>query len=477
MSSNGSGFSRGDKVRKIKGNTKFEGVVLGEFRTLEGRPFINVEDDRQIVMHYRPDQFERMAPSEPEPGGVGRVAVYITENGYDRLRKRLPLETTLFPEGGHGFDPQPWDRDHRHVLDLRTGGEGNIDYDRGWRDGFQESDLRLGCILSASDGETTEQAAQRVRGERDDLYGRNRRQERTIHRMFHAVFPEPAGFPENGVDQAIRDMQDRVGNLLAENERLRPPTPSPGVLREVEAEREKQRQKWGDRHDDREHEKGDLAVVAGALAVRDTDAEISDGRLDSVGYDRWGLCAKHNQRNALVTAAALLVAEIERIDRRCRDHLTPATPEGEGDRDGKRKDTDRIDGGEDEDLDADRGDRYGEGYEEGYRHGYERARADAKRCAVSEANYSVACKIRDMVRPQNPTPTACGETDWHAEWLKQCEMTREIAAHRDRLQGEVERAEAELPSSFYADRTLRARVNLMVQQWRHGVEQCQQLDR
>lgn len=76
--------------------------------------------------------------------------------------------------------------------------------------------------------------------------------------------------------------------------------------RSIAAERAKQRAQFDADHDDA-HDDGMLAVVAGDLiASRD---------------DPWGLTAKHDDRERLVVAAALLVAEIERLDRKAEREI------------------------------------------------------------------------------------------------------------------------------------------------------------
>lgn len=82
------------------------------------------------------------------------------------------------------------------------------------------------------------------------------------------------------------------------------------AVMDVLAERKKQRQKWGDAHDDDEHDCGELSEVAAILSMG----------VDDIWHGPdWAstLLAKHegNRRQQLVIAAALLLAEIERIDR------------------------------------------------------------------------------------------------------------------------------------------------------------------
>ena len=91
---------------------------------------------------------------------------------------------------------------------------------------------------------------------------------------------------------------------------------------DVIMERAKQRTKWSAANDD-DHTDGAIRIAAASLAVDGTDAFVAhpDGEGD-MNYDRWGLVHKYghagvtpNKRKCLVVAAALLLAEIERIDR------------------------------------------------------------------------------------------------------------------------------------------------------------------
>jgi hypothetical protein len=87
----------------------------------------------------------------------------------------------------------------------------------------------------------------------------------------------------------------------------------PGALRDVLAEREKQRAKWGDAHDD-EHGNGALALAA-ADVILDGRPGVPSWLL--AGSPEWvvNLVRRHGERDRLVIAAALLLAEIERLDR------------------------------------------------------------------------------------------------------------------------------------------------------------------
>lgn len=78
------------------------------------------------------------------------------------------------------------------------------------------------------------------------------------------------------------------------------PEPVPAEL-DVLAERARQRKKWSATHDD-EHTMHELAHAAAALLLGSAHP--------------WGLANKHHSRRArLVVAAALVLAEIERVDR------------------------------------------------------------------------------------------------------------------------------------------------------------------
>lgn len=87
---------------------------------------------------------------------------------------------------------------------------------------------------------------------------------------------------------------------------------------DVLAERERQRSKWGDDHDD-DHDDGALADAASYLAATGDDGCVDPDDPDELAEAGWAvqLRAKHkgDRRRQLVIAAALLLAEIERLDR------------------------------------------------------------------------------------------------------------------------------------------------------------------
>lgn len=87
------------------------------------------------------------------------------------------------------------------------------------------------------------------------------------------------------------------------------------ALADVITEREKQRIRWGDAHDD-EHDAGELASAAAYLADPVTENLDGDADDDDLGWVVQ-LRAKiaDDRRKQLVIAAALLLAEIERMDR------------------------------------------------------------------------------------------------------------------------------------------------------------------
>jgi hypothetical protein len=90
---------------------------------------------------------------------------------------------------------------------------------------------------------------------------------------------------------------------------------------EVARERERQVEKWGDRHDDA-HRRSELALAAAMLALPVATSDIAERIADELSARGWDDAEqwlhKHmrkGRRRQLVTAAALVVAEIERLDR------------------------------------------------------------------------------------------------------------------------------------------------------------------
>ena len=89
---------------------------------------------------------------------------------------------------------------------------------------------------------------------------------------------------------------------------------------DVLEEREKQRHRWGDDHDDRWHDDGGLGAVAANLAHPDEPCDCAT----------WGVAlearTRHDRRRQLVIAAALCIAEIERLDRAAEPKTAEPTP-------------------------------------------------------------------------------------------------------------------------------------------------------
>ena len=84
------------------------------------------------------------------------------------------------------------------------------------------------------------------------------------------------------------------------------------IMTAIAVERERQRKRYDAAHDD-EHTTGELLIRAAELAICNTDTRLATDREP----DAWGLVRKHggDARHSLVVAAALIVAEIERLDR------------------------------------------------------------------------------------------------------------------------------------------------------------------
>lgn len=101
------------------------------------------------------------------------------------------------------------------------------------------------------------------------------------------------------------------------------------VIEEISAERERQKSSegWTAKHDDT-HVSGELALAAACYAAASADTLIYE-RYVGVGSltfsDAWpwdrdsDKRGKHEPRRILIMAAALIVAEIERLDRQSAD--------------------------------------------------------------------------------------------------------------------------------------------------------------
>ncbi len=85
------------------------------------------------------------------------------------------------------------------------------------------------------------------------------------------------------------------------------------VCEEIKAERVRQQreERWSHEHDDL-HERGELADAAAFYASVRNIADLWPWDVDFI--------RKHPRRRQLVIAAALIVAEIERIDRAEKEH-------------------------------------------------------------------------------------------------------------------------------------------------------------
>ncbi len=84
------------------------------------------------------------------------------------------------------------------------------------------------------------------------------------------------------------------------------------VIREISVER--RRQFWVEEHTDEEDDAQELGELGDAAACYAASRHIDYWPWDP----EWDKRKKHSRRRRLVIAAALLIAEIERIDRRMR---------------------------------------------------------------------------------------------------------------------------------------------------------------
>lgn len=111
--------------------------------------------------------------------------------------------------------------------------------------------------------------------------------------------------------EAGREKQSPYG--VARFSAGQPARGSEGALADVAAERDRQRHKHGDNHDDVMHHRGDLAMAAYRLLGCYLQVSTS---FVATALDHWNLAAKNpDARSRLRVAAALIIAEMDRIDR------------------------------------------------------------------------------------------------------------------------------------------------------------------
>jgi hypothetical protein len=82
---------------------------------------------------------------------------------------------------------------------------------------------------------------------------------------------------------------------------------------DVLLERERQREQWGDAHDSEHHGPTQLVVMLVVRVDGIRHCEVAGGDRQLAGSVR--LKAKHDRRRQLVIAAALCIAEVDRLDR------------------------------------------------------------------------------------------------------------------------------------------------------------------
>lgn len=98
-------------------------------------------------------------------------------------------------------------------------------------------------------------------------------------------------------------------------------------------ERQKQRSKWGDAHDDG-HIYGAIRLAAASLACDGTDGHVEHPDGDKgENFDPWRLVRRYgihgserDDRRKLVIAATLLLAEVERLDRAAAKSTSTTPP-------------------------------------------------------------------------------------------------------------------------------------------------------
>lgn len=113
------------------------------------------------------------------------------------------------------------------------------------------------------------------------------------------------------------------------------------VIDEIQHERNRQRDRWGDAHDD-QHEDGSLAAAAICYIENEPIFVLRDSATSYTFQDPWPwdggdprceggsnvpAYGYRNYRKSLVQAAALLVAEVERLDRAETTKSPPPAPE------------------------------------------------------------------------------------------------------------------------------------------------------
>lgn len=176
----------------------------------------------------------------------------------------------------------------------------------GWEDGSNSSDdtrrkhwlmRRAAATIRALTGARAAGFAEGVEAERKRMAGKIR------------DYAQHGSIPADTRDALLADLAP--GSLAS-------PTPAPDPLlpawRDVLAERQRQVsvECWTPGHDDDEHRRGELALAAAAYCVHGLDWPVR-------GSDLWpwtsGWWKPKNRRRDLVRAAALLLAEIERLDR------------------------------------------------------------------------------------------------------------------------------------------------------------------
>lgn len=106
-------FKVGDRVRKVGGDARFEGVVVAAFRKLGGLVRYVVEDARGLLMIYSAANLEM----ERGPDVIDAVRVrYVNHRGEESVRRVLP---TRLWWGSTAWHPEPqwlldvWDFDRR----------------------------------------------------------------------------------------------------------------------------------------------------------------------------------------------------------------------------------------------------------------------------------------------------------------------------------------------------------------------------